>query len=1579
MRLVHVMRGLVTGLAAVAVMVTSAQISPAAESEDGLTAVEKAAISRTLNAASAEAAAAVDCPPNDTSIVPVSGKRCVAELMRRSRGQLLATCFNSAKAALADALYGRTECKNGRGTTQDEAIAQARYIQRLNDAGVYGKPVTVGGISPDIQWEVKYSKRPGIDRGGRPDVVVYDRDNPNGPIEVVEVKTAEKEADANEQIQVQYERDFPRGANNRPFVAKNLAGYRDSFRVLVSDCAKSGVTREVIDKYEVYPGQAGVLLFKVTDRQVRDCDDDEDDGDEGEGEVEEPEGIPDRIKWLCEDGCKLPAPGRDADDNGRDDFWERILEGHPELNDLPAWPELPQVPVPDEEEVRVSAAVAAGLVALAVGVVIFCAGTAGGCVAFLGASVATGQAGAFSLSTIVGISAALAALGLGAWAIWGDPHMQTLDGRAYDLMSVGEFELMQVPDLGLNFQARYVPLGDSVSRLDAIAFEIADDYVEIDSGGVRVNGREAELSADGGVLPLDRGAAIVRDGSTYSVMIAGEDEGVILQMKGRNLRVFASEGLETRGLLGNNNGDPTDDLVYGDGTPAGQNPTPETLHGPFADSWRVTDETTLFSYGPDESPDTVADPDFPEQYADLSDFSDATIDAATDSCTAAGVLPGPAFDACLLDVVLTADESFAADSALVTSVPYTPSQRSFEDGVLSEDFESAVGSNFAARSYMTVDSSTVAGPLFNTPGYRAHVSSAPRHDGVDVGFDLYVMGPVADDADEQNLVLEIDGKESATVDLNSGTPSVSGDSQWTFTPLAQGETGDGERYASFRASAHLPHAQSSLSLDLKPAGFRGVQGTALGVDNIEFALDVAEPTVTAASLPLSVEPGASGGTFASPGDAALYLIDVSDGDRLTFTPSSCTASASFTLVEVATGEEAFDQSHCYASTTTGELAAGQYELRVSPWRSYGQPRAGGYGFELFTVPEAQSFAYTPGDAVGDGVPTSGAGNLETVSSVDRYTFTLAEETALHYERIRSYFGYRIIDTATGDVVDDGYTDKDFTLPAGSYALEFGHRDDQGTYSFNLLPVPEPETFAYTLGETVSDGQPATGAGNLETSASVDRYEFTLPTETTLQYEQEVFQLFDYRIIDTSTSETIAEGAWDRQFTLPAGDYAFEVGYGNDEGTYSFTLFEVPEPETFEYTIGDTVSDGEPGPGAGSLETIASVDRFTFTLTEPRKLQYDRTAGFPDFRLVSLSSGNVVAEGYGDKQLTLAPDEYAFDITGYEGTYGFTIFDVPDPQTFDYELGTEVSSGVPAEGAGNLETVASIDRYNFTITTAGEYQFDVPFLTDYVVTDARTGDVVFEYNMDRRIDLAAGDYVIQLGPGSRLTYSLQIFEIPEPQTFTYELGTTISDGVPADGAGNLETISSIDRYTFSLDEETTLQYEYISPTLPFSYKIIDQADGQIVSRGSAHGQVTLPAGNYTIEFGTGNEGTYSFRFFEVPPPQVFAYELGTTVSNGVPEEGAGNLETIASIDRYTFTLEEETTLQYQYHRLPRSYRVVDHAAGEVVTSGVVNKTFTLPAGDYSIEFGATSTDDGTYSFTLDEEQGAQSAPMELQPM
>ncbi|WP_423464301.1 VWD domain-containing protein [Promicromonospora sp. MS192] len=1544
-------------MTAVAVTVVSAQISPAQEnpSDRGLTTVERTAVAQVLSQAANEATAAVACPPNDTDTTTTgaSARRCIAEEVRGSRSGLLDGCFNASKAALANALYTRHECHKGYGV-QAEAIAQGRAIQKLNSAGVYGKAPVVGGVSADIQWEVTYPGTTGK-KSGRIDILLYDKDDPIAPIELVEVKKKPKRVEAETQL-ARYLQDFPRGANNRLARARDLSGYSDTFRVLVRDCAERGVKKEVIEKFTVYPSSPGILLFAKNGKDVRDCGQEEE--QPGGGEVEVPEAVPEEVPQFCADGCWAPAPGRDSDSDGKDDFWEYFLDEHPELNDLPAWPEQPVVPVPDDEEVWVTVAAAAALAVVVLGIVAFCTGTAGGCLAFLGVA-ATAEAGGLSVGLAAGVAAALAALGVG-WKIYGDPHMVTLDGRAYDLMSVGEFTYMEIADLDVTVQARFQAFDENLSVLGPIATEVDDQHVEIGMDYVRIDGEAITLD-DGGSLLLGDGSAIVRDGTAYTLLWAGENEGAVLQRQGRNLRMFVPQGLETQGLVGNNNGEPGDDFAYRDGAPAGATPSPELIHGAYADSWRITAEETMFTYGAGESTETFTDLDYPSSIPDVSDLSDTVVTAATTVCTDAGVSPGPQFDACILDVALTEDDSFAADSALVQGVPHDPSQSTFVNGSLTEDFEGSVSSSFASRTYETVGSTTVAGPLFDTPGYRMHVTNAPRHANVDVAFDLYLFGPVAGTNTQQRLTVAVDGQELSEFNLDGTAPVASGGPDWSFDPLGQGQTADGTTYTSFRATTTIPHARPGLGIDLQPVNFRGLLDTALGIDNVELDLAVPASSTTSSSLPLTVTPGTAGGHFESTSEADTYVVSAAAGDRLTFTPTTCSTSAKFSLVESATDEEVFTQDHCLSSRTTPELAGGQYELRVTPWGLAAYP--GDYGFDLFTVPDAQTYTYPLGTVVSDGAPSAGAGNLETASSVDRYTFSLSATTALRYERLGSYFNYRIINTATGATVGSGYTDGDFNLPAGSYALEVGHSGDRGTYSFRLYETPAPQTFAYTLGSTVSDGVPATGAGRLETTASVDRYTFSLTAASTLQYQQVLQKFFDYRLIDTATGDVVGDGYTDKQFDLPAGTYALEVGHGNDKGAYSFKLFAVPAPQSFAYTLGTTVANGVPGAGAGTLETIASVDRFTFTTTAVMALQYDMlTFNFPNFRLISLSSGQVVASGFSDKQFTIPPDQYAFEVTGIQGSYSFNLFEAPQPQTFAYTLGSTISNGVPATGAGNLETVASVDRYTFSVPADGQYQVQITALTNYKILNATTNAVVVSSDSSRRVDLTEGDYVAEVGPGIRATYTLRIYEVPAPQVFAYTLGTTVSNGVPAAGAGNLETTASVDRYTFTLQQETRLQYEYFSPTFPLSFSIINLTSGQVVGTGNSNKQFTLPAGQYALEFGGGQSGTYSFQLFQVPTPQQFQYTLGTVVSNGIPAAGAGNLETVASVDRYAFTLDQDMTVQYEYLKItaPYAFKIINDV-GQTVGTGTTNKQFTLPAGNYVIEFGPGNK--GTYSFRI----------------
>ena len=61
---------------------------------------------------------------------------------------------------------------------------------------------------------------------------------------------------------------------------------------------------------------------------------------------------------------------------------------------------------------------------------------------------------------------------------------------------------------------------------------------------------------------------------------------------------------------------------------------------------------------------------------------------------------------------------------------------------------------------------------------------------------------------------------------------------------------------------------------------------------------------------------------------------------------------------------------------------------------------------------------------------------------------------------------------------------------GTLTVDGNGIDSVGLYSFQLLgAAPAPQQFGISFGDTVSDGVPAAGAGNLEAPGAVDIYTF----------------------------------------------------------------------------------------------------------------------------------------------------------------------------------------------------------------------------------------------------------------------------------------------------------------------------------------------------------------------------------------------------------------------------------------------------------------------------------------------------------
>jgi hypothetical protein len=121
-----------------------------------------------------------------------------------------------------------------------------------------------------------------------------------------------------------------------------------------------------------------------------------------------------------------------------------------------------------------------------------------------------------------------------------------------------------------------------------------------------------------------------------------------------------------RGLLGTPDGDRGDDLVSRDGSltlDPGAADFFAQLHGPFGNSWRISQDESLFDYAPGESTATFTRPEVPTGPAEPGTVEAGARASAEQLCRAAGAAREPTLDDCIVDVGLTGDSSFVASAA----------------------------------------------------------------------------------------------------------------------------------------------------------------------------------------------------------------------------------------------------------------------------------------------------------------------------------------------------------------------------------------------------------------------------------------------------------------------------------------------------------------------------------------------------------------------------------------------------------------------------------------------------------------------------------------------------------------------------------------------------------------------------------------------------------------------------------------------------------------------------------------------------------------------------------------------------
>lgn len=289
------------------------------------------------------------------------------------------------------------------------------------------------------------------------------------------------------------------------------------------------------------------------------------------------------------------------------------------------------------------------------------------------------------------------------------------------------------------------------------------------------------------------------------------------------------------------------------------------------------------------------------------------------------------------------------------------------------------------------------------------------------------------------------------------------------------------------------------------------------------------------------------------------------------------------------------------------------------------------------------------------------------------------------------------------------------LPAGRYTLGVTGANRTGTYKVSISAAA-PQTFAVSLPASISDGAPASGAGNLETKASQDRYAFTTTERGKLQLRfsecsstlgSVVWQLVNENGYVVSETTQYACATWTLSNVSP-GSYELRVSHFGSVGTYKL-LLQSAAPQQFEVSVPASVSNGSPRSGAGNLETSASEDVYAFatSTTERLKLSFSEcsssavswtlvnAAGAAIRSLDGACTGTIVAD--------LPPGDYKLKVTGAAGTYKLSLLVPLAPQVFNVTLPVSISNGSPAPGAGNVETADSEDRYRFATSAPGTLQ------------------------------------------------------------------------------------------------------------------------------------------------------------------------------------------------------------------------------------------------------------------------------------
>ena len=247
---------------------------------------------------------------------------------------------------------------------------------------------------------------------------------------------------------------------------------------------------------------------------------------------------------------------------------------------------------------------------------------------------------------------------------WGDVHLTTFDGLYYNFMAAGEFVLSEstIPGDTFEIQARMQPWNgsSSVSVNTMVAAQVGSDRVTfgidrtdvvwIDGQGVSLSSNPVVTLADGTLeqTSADTWRLVWNTGEELDITDAGSYLNATVSLPN-------SDAGNVQGLLGNDGGNPADDLTLPGGAPiaSGGSISYAQLYGTYEASWQVTDSTSLMDYQTGQDAASFSNPNFPYNQILLGNLPPNAYQEALAAAQAAGITDPNLLQAAIVDYLFT--------------------------------------------------------------------------------------------------------------------------------------------------------------------------------------------------------------------------------------------------------------------------------------------------------------------------------------------------------------------------------------------------------------------------------------------------------------------------------------------------------------------------------------------------------------------------------------------------------------------------------------------------------------------------------------------------------------------------------------------------------------------------------------------------------------------------------------------------------------------------------------------------------------------------------------------------------------